>query len=289
MNKKGFTLIELLAVLVILGLIAVITVTAVSTTLKSYRESLYEKQLKSIESAARLWLGDHMLVRPNSNTSENTCVYGESCPEEYSKLVISLQDLQDGGYIEKNLKNVKTKRLYGNVNITITKNGNKEDIEVIDKDFYVYNVGDEVRIQVNNQNVLNFYIIADSSKNSSSVRAIAKTSIGDYAWCENCTNNNASTTIDTALSNLQWTNVDAIRLIRTEEVTAALTAMENEAASKKTWIYGPYWTATSYGTTFAYYVDGNGSVNNYTGMSDLKPVRPVIKISKSFIKSVVTN
>jgi len=291
MKKRGFTLIELLAVLVILGLIAVITVTAVSTTLKSYRNTLYDKQLKSIESAARLWLGEHMLLRPNSDTSTNVCVYGEACPDNYNQLVLTLKDLQDGGYLDKDLKNVKTKRAFGNVTIAITKNGNKVDIEVVDRDFFAYNVGDEVKIQVNSQgDIEDFYIIANSSSNSTYVKAISKNSKGSSAWCSSCSNNKAPTTIESqVIGSLNWDNVDEKRLITKAEFEAALTVMQNDSAAQKAWINGEYWTNETYGNIYAYYVDSNGTMSNYSSINDIKPVRPVIKVKKSYIKSVKTN
>ena len=53
--KKGFTLIELLAVIVILGLIALITVPIVLDSLNSTKSELSKEQVRQIESAARIW------------------------------------------------------------------------------------------------------------------------------------------------------------------------------------------------------------------------------------------
>ncbi|MBR2840580.1 MAG: prepilin-type N-terminal cleavage/methylation domain-containing protein [Bacilli bacterium] len=53
--KKGFTLIELLAVIVILGLIALITVPIVLDSLNSTKSELSKEQVRQIEAAARIW------------------------------------------------------------------------------------------------------------------------------------------------------------------------------------------------------------------------------------------
>lgn len=53
--KKGFSLVELLAVIVILGLIALITVPIVLDSLNSTKSELSKEQVRQIESAARIW------------------------------------------------------------------------------------------------------------------------------------------------------------------------------------------------------------------------------------------
>lgn len=124
-NKKGFTLLELLAVLVIIGLIALVTIPAIVGVVKNSKDTLYQKQIESIESAARLWGSDHILDLPNGESG--TCYYNDinNCAETYQKLIIDLQLLQNNGYISSDLKNTNTKELFENIEIEITKNGNK--------------------------------------------------------------------------------------------------------------------------------------------------------------------
>ena len=50
--KKGFTLIELLSVIVILGLIALVSISSVLSSIKKGKNDLYNSQLKLIESGA---------------------------------------------------------------------------------------------------------------------------------------------------------------------------------------------------------------------------------------------
>ena len=116
MKKKGFTLAELLAVIVILGLIAVITIPAVTKTLGETKGNLCEDQLKNIKEAARLYGSDHLLDLPSKD--------GQS-------FQITLGDLQNGGYIEKELKNPKDSKMVDpNLAITITKQGKKYKYDV---------------------------------------------------------------------------------------------------------------------------------------------------------------
>ena len=114
--KKGFTLAELLAVIVILGLIAVITIPVVTKTLSSYKIRLCNEQIGNIEEAARVWGSDNLLTLPDSETDP---------------LTIHLEDLQNGGYIAKDIKDpVDSSKTIGNIPITITKVGKKYKYEV---------------------------------------------------------------------------------------------------------------------------------------------------------------
>ena len=53
MGKKGFTLVEILAVIVILGLLALIAIPNVASTIKKQEESMYKSQLELIKEGAR--------------------------------------------------------------------------------------------------------------------------------------------------------------------------------------------------------------------------------------------
>lgn len=54
--KKGFTLIELLAVLVLVGVLAIIGSVSVTKLIQSSKTKSYQKQIKNIESAAKLYV-----------------------------------------------------------------------------------------------------------------------------------------------------------------------------------------------------------------------------------------
>ena len=132
-NKKGFTLIEMITVLVLISLIALITITSVTKLLNNSKEKLYENQMEQIESAARLWGADNMLILPNDSTSNVVCEYKniDSCPEDYKKLIIDLKLLQDSGYIGQDIKNPKTNKPITNVTIEIEKTGKKLTYNVV--------------------------------------------------------------------------------------------------------------------------------------------------------------
>lgn len=111
--KRGFTLAELLAVIVILGLIAVITIPVVTKTLSDYKIRLCKEQIGNIEEAARVWGSDNLLSLPDED-------------DENPTLTIYLEDLQNGGYIAKDIKDpVDSSKTIGNIPITITREGKK--------------------------------------------------------------------------------------------------------------------------------------------------------------------
>lgn len=94
-HNKGFTLAELLGVIVILGLIALVTIPAITDSLKRYRKNLSEIQVDNIVTAAKNWGSDHLLELPDTE--------GET-------IVITIRDLQVKGYLKDELKDPDTKK-----------------------------------------------------------------------------------------------------------------------------------------------------------------------------------
>ena len=92
MNKKGFTLVELLAVIVLLGLIALVAAPAITGIIKQSKDSLSDSQMKSIEMSAKNWSTDHMMDLPQ----DGECIW------------VRLSTLQAGGYADLEIKNPKT-------------------------------------------------------------------------------------------------------------------------------------------------------------------------------------
>lgn len=92
MNKKGFTLVELIAVIVILGLLALIANSSVVNVVKNSKSDLYNTQIKLIESAAETWGNDNLDKLPN----DGECKY------------LTLSNLKNYGLIEENVINPKT-------------------------------------------------------------------------------------------------------------------------------------------------------------------------------------
>ena len=110
MNKKGFTLIELLAVIIILGLLAIIVVPNVTDIVNENSDKVYERQIENIIKSAKTWGADNIGKLPNVNNES---------------IKITLGELQQGGYAKSDLKNPKTEELFDETNTyVIIKNIN---------------------------------------------------------------------------------------------------------------------------------------------------------------------
>lgn len=106
MNNKAFTLAEMLAVIIILSVIALVTIPTVSKTLKNSREQTCLIQYENILNAAKVWGSENILELPAQG--------------EY--IEITLEKLQELGYIDENIENPVTKELIGtNTTIKISK------------------------------------------------------------------------------------------------------------------------------------------------------------------------
>lgn len=284
--KKGFTLIELLAVLTVLALIALVTVPGITGSLKKYKTNLYNDQIKNIESAAKIWGSDNLAILPNSSNTKVECLYSDidKCSQNYSRLIITLKDLQDGGYIDSDLKNVRTKKSFSDtMEIVIEKQNNKLEYQVIDQEFTKYEIGDKVLVTVGDKKTSEFYVIEKSDERDNYIIGIlASSNSNKIAWCTSCTNNDNPDAIDTFLNeNYTWNYATEKRLITKAEFENVTKTIVNDA--DKTWINGEYWTSTTYGTTSAYYVNNN-TLATSSVITDSHYIRPVIKINKKYVK-----
>ncbi len=116
--KKGFTLIEMLTVLSILALLALLIVPIIGKEMNKAKDELYQKQIQSIQHGAMNWGADHLENLPD--------VEGET-------FFLTLKTLQDGGYVKKNLKNPKTKKIFpSTLEIKIIFENNQYTYTVID-------------------------------------------------------------------------------------------------------------------------------------------------------------
>lgn len=59
--KKGFTLIELLAIIILLGIVALIAYPIINTRFVEARQRAYDENVRSIERASRTYGTTHML------------------------------------------------------------------------------------------------------------------------------------------------------------------------------------------------------------------------------------
>lgn len=133
MKQRGFTLVELLAVIVILGLLALIAIPNVTTTIKKQEESMYKSQLELIKEAAKGYVASN-IFKINVDTITSTKPYK-----------IYLYQLQDGNYVEKDIQNPKTKKSFGEcLVINYQRVENTEAFEyVIDEGTIDKNIKDE--------------------------------------------------------------------------------------------------------------------------------------------------
>ena len=102
-SRRGFTLVELLGAIVILALLSLIAIPVVTNSVKKNKEKLYDIQIKNIESAAKAWGSDNLNL----------------LPDEGEYITISLSELQESGYVDKDIKNPKTGEALEDFSITI--------------------------------------------------------------------------------------------------------------------------------------------------------------------------
>lgn len=107
--KRGFTLVELLAVIVILGIIAMITIPNFNSIFKSASKKLSEEQISSIEGIARTWgvmntnkLGECYILTlselKSSGLLENISIIDPETSEELNDCVKISYDASNNQY-----------------------------------------------------------------------------------------------------------------------------------------------------------------------------------------------
>lgn len=118
MRNKGFTLVELLGVLVILTILTMLIVPNVSQYLSKFKGDSYEKQIESIELAAKNWASDHGYDLPTT---------------EGDSIRVNLINLKEGGYLDLNIKNPQTgEKFSDDLEVKITRVGKNYTYEVLD-------------------------------------------------------------------------------------------------------------------------------------------------------------
>lgn len=96
MKNKGFTLVELLAVIVLLIIIFMLVVPSVTDIISQSRETTYQKQINTILNAAYDW-------------SLKNINY---LPEKDSKIFMTLSELKSSGFVDSNIIDPTTKKLF---------------------------------------------------------------------------------------------------------------------------------------------------------------------------------
>ena len=111
--KKGFTLVEMLAVVTIIGLLALLTVPAIDSIIRTKKDQVYEIQENQMLDALREYAADNVLSLGDETT-------------------VTLLQLKQGGYIDKEVRNPKTNECFKNsIQLTITRVDNIFDYEIV--------------------------------------------------------------------------------------------------------------------------------------------------------------
>ena len=120
-KRNGFSLAELLAVIVLLGIISIILVPNITKLLKDSKEDLYNKQIKVIELATKLWATD----------KENKIFLVNNQEWPY---IVTLGDLQDASYIDENIVNPNTDENFSDSTLIYINYENNQYTYEVDKD-----------------------------------------------------------------------------------------------------------------------------------------------------------
>ena len=118
--KKGFTLVELLGVIVILGLIAMIAIPTINSSLNSSRDKAYDEQVRTIEDTARTYMSKNSLKLP-SQTEGSMCCLSVSTIQQAG--LLTADDIKNPKYKKDSTEEEeKYENFNGTVIITFTNN-----------------------------------------------------------------------------------------------------------------------------------------------------------------------
>jgi prepilin-type N-terminal cleavage/methylation domain-containing protein len=113
--KKGFTLVELLAVVVLIGLLTLIIVPVVDSSVKKGKEKAYNLQKETIIAAARSWVTDNKSLISDGDT-----------------LNLTLLNLKEQGYLDFDIKNPTTGVCLDNtMQVTVIRTDKKYNYQII--------------------------------------------------------------------------------------------------------------------------------------------------------------
>lgn len=122
-NKKGFTMIELLGIITIIGVLLIMTVPNLTTTLKKSTEKDYDNFIDNLLIAAETYVENNRDLYPSLDNPEG-------------RALISIQTLIDNDLIKKIAIDPKTKEKVPTYNIITVSKGNDGTIT------YAYNSED---------------------------------------------------------------------------------------------------------------------------------------------------
>ena len=115
MNKKGFTLIELMAVIILLGILSLIATITVNNVLKENKKKTCLAQIENIKSGAKNWASKNVFNLPD---------------EDGQSISVGLKELQDNGFVDKDIKNPVTGNAFENWNYVLNTGTTKVKIYI---------------------------------------------------------------------------------------------------------------------------------------------------------------
>ena len=119
MNRKGFTLIELLAIIVVIGIVAVLVAPSIIKSFNTSKEKAYNLLINNIRTAGE----NYYLECENGNLKSINSKY---CNQNDSKITVTLNELVELGILKasdnnNSIKNPQNDKDIGNCSITIEK------------------------------------------------------------------------------------------------------------------------------------------------------------------------
>lgn len=108
MNQKGFTLIEIVGVVIVFAVILLVSLPAISKTLKHQKDQEYNQVLNDVYAATEQYV----------ESNRTSFIPLEHIGGEVS---ISIALLQDTGYLKENLVNPKTGKKFSRADSIIVK------------------------------------------------------------------------------------------------------------------------------------------------------------------------
>lgn len=122
MNKKGFTLVELLAIIVVMGIVAVLVAPNIIKSFKKSKEKSYDILIKNIETAGE----NYYLECENGDLSDSRKYGNLACSISNNNTSVTLENLLNLGILKSSdnndkVINPKNSKNISNCSITITK------------------------------------------------------------------------------------------------------------------------------------------------------------------------
>ncbi len=114
-KENGFTLIELMAVITILVLLSLIIIPIIDKNIKKTKQNMYIIQIENIRMAGISYFSDNPNYKPTDGNNSS----------------VTLDTLEQNGYIEKDVKNPLTNQTFDNtIYVQIKNNNNRFDYKV---------------------------------------------------------------------------------------------------------------------------------------------------------------